>query len=500
MGKATITGGGTNGLYTVSVDYGVALRFQLMTPLQDRVGKLDIQIAEQEAIVSAAADKVAVAISAADVAISAYAQAQQEFPEQDHTGLAAEATAAVENVILARGEDSKARILLTFMKAERKQLQDRISALQSAVMTETRQAWCATLVDDATGDVATAEIPGEPQSILIAPDAPAWNLTQHGQLLAREVMSPEQAFWNAAVLPGWQKWMPTYRKGTITALNKSTSLASVALDAATSSAAGLGVNRSSSLSNVPVVYMTCNAEVFEVGNRVVVEFVGMVQESPRVIGFVSNPKSCSFVFLTISVGHNQYAPSDGCEFNQTSSPQIVGSNGISGSLISVKIYKGETVEFTATTVGADGFILMGWSTGETSPTKSFANIIEATHIQALYFKIATAIPVSRIYFATFFPHPTNPSLIGPPSWVIYLDVCAVIPALPCSTQTVVSHDYLQIARGDESYPDINIRPSGPATVQHSQTIGSLFTYSGPVSYARSGVYNGLAIEMYARAG
>ncbi len=295
MGKATITGGGTNGLYTVSVDYGAAIRFQLMTPLQDRVGKLDIQIAGQEAIVGAAADKVAVAISAADVAISAYAQAQQEFPEQDHTGLAAAATAAVENVIRARGEDSKARIMLTFMKAERKQLQGRISALQSAVMTETRQAWCATLVDDATGDVATAEIPGEPQSILIAPDAPAWNLTQHGQLLAREVMSPEQVFWNAAVLPGWQKWMPTYRAGTITAIDADTDLADVVLDAAISSANGLNVNQAETISGVPVVYMTCNAGAFSNGDRCLVHFSGMSWEGPRVVGFIDNPKPCLLV-------------------------------------------------------------------------------------------------------------------------------------------------------------------------------------------------------------
>lgn len=499
MGRATIIGGGTNGLFTVEVDYGKAARDALVFVLSLRIAEQTALIAEQTVRVDQAAADTAAARELASIAVRDYAMEATADPGGNHSALVAAVTRLTVDAARLAAIEAQLRVKRDLLKADSTEQQREKGRLESAVVSATKSAWCVDLTESAAGTVATVDIPGEDQALLLAPGCRA-PMAADGKLLAREVMTPAQAFFNAAVLPGWQKWKPTYRKGTITALNKSTSLASVALDAATSSAAGLGVNRSSSLSNVPVVYMTCNAEVFEVGNRVVVEFVGMAQESPRVIGFVSNPKSCSFVFLTISVGHNQYAPSGGCEFNQTSSPQIVGSNGISGALISVKIYKGETVEFTATTVGADGFIFMGWSTGETSPTKSFANIIEATHIQALYFKIATAIPVSRIYFATFFPHPTNPSLIGPPSWVIYLDACAVNPALPCSTQTVVSHDYLQIARGDESYPDINIRPSGPATVQHSQTIGSLFTYSGPVSYARSGVYKGLAIEMYARAG
>jgi hypothetical protein len=114
-------------------------------------------------------------------------------------------------------------------------------------------------------------------------------------LTAREVQSPEQAFWNAAVLPGWQKWKPTYRLGTITALDVEADTASVTLDAATSSAQGLNVNQATSLTAVPVEYMTCNASAFEIGDACLVQFVGQDQAAPKVVGFKDHPKSCQNV-------------------------------------------------------------------------------------------------------------------------------------------------------------------------------------------------------------
>ncbi len=126
-----------------------------------------------------------------------------------------------------------------------------------------------------------------------------------GLMTAPQVMSPEQAFLTAAVMPGWQKWRPTYRTGTITALDVDADTASVSLDAAASSAKGLGINQTGSLSNVPVSYMTCNAKAFEVGDRCVVRFTSQDWSRPVVIGFVDNPKPCETFVAFYSISGRQ---------------------------------------------------------------------------------------------------------------------------------------------------------------------------------------------------
>lgn len=113
-----------------------------------------------------------------------------------------------------------------------------------------------------------------------------------GALLERELTSPAQAYFNAAILPGWQKWMPTYRWGTASNVNETTNTMDVTLGPATSSAQRLNVNKENSLNSVAVEYMTCHAAAFEDGDNVIVEFTGQSFESPKVIGFLDNPREC----------------------------------------------------------------------------------------------------------------------------------------------------------------------------------------------------------------
>lgn len=113
-----------------------------------------------------------------------------------------------------------------------------------------------------------------------------------GKMLKTHLMSPAQAFFNAAIFPGWQKYLPTYRWGTITSLDKISDTATVALAEAKSQAQSLNVNQASTLANIPVVYMTCNAEAFEIGDNVIVEFETQDWGNPRVIGFLDNPRAC----------------------------------------------------------------------------------------------------------------------------------------------------------------------------------------------------------------
>lgn len=113
-----------------------------------------------------------------------------------------------------------------------------------------------------------------------------------GYMLDRALTSPAQAYFNAAIFPGWQKWMPTYRWGVASNVNEETNTMNVALAAAVSSAQRLDVNKEFSITAAPVQYMTCNAGAFEDGDRVIVKFDGLSFESPSVIGFLDNPREC----------------------------------------------------------------------------------------------------------------------------------------------------------------------------------------------------------------
>lgn len=123
----------------------------------------------------------------------------------------------------------------------------------------------------------------------VASDSPAYG---DGVMRHTLTMSPEQSFVNLAILPGWQRHRPTYRWGTITKLDKDADRADVNLASATSVAQNLNINQRDTLTNVPVVYMTCNAKAFEEGDNVVVEFEAQDWDKPRVIGFLSEPKEC----------------------------------------------------------------------------------------------------------------------------------------------------------------------------------------------------------------
>jgi hypothetical protein len=297
MGKATIVSGGTDGLYTVKLDYGKAQKdaaiarinarlVKLVTEMSDATTKLSTQQSNEDA------QKVKV-----DQAISFFVTVSKTIPRneanvakalQDHGKEAAK-------LVEEKGKTGPLRLALQILKDEDAGLRKELARWQATAVEEVRQAWCADLTEDATGSVATIDIPGESSQILIAPSAPAPTATD-GQLVAREVQTPAQVFWNAAVLPGWQKHMPTFRVGVITSMNPDET-ANVTLDEAKSSAQNLGINKVTELDAVPIEYMECNATVFEVGDHVVVQFDDRDWSKPKIVGFASNPKACGGGFI-----------------------------------------------------------------------------------------------------------------------------------------------------------------------------------------------------------
>ncbi len=159
-------------------------------------------------------------------------------------------------------------------------------------------AWCADYREFLSGLVGTMEIPGERGLIQIQPNyagGARYNPLRDGQLQPSIAGTPALVYYNWAMKPGWQKWMPTFRHGTITAITGSS--CSVTLDAAKSGIKKLDINQANTLANVPIQYMDCDGGVFGVGDRVVVKFTDQDFTRPVVIGFIDHPRPCGIVLF-----------------------------------------------------------------------------------------------------------------------------------------------------------------------------------------------------------
>lgn len=161
----------------------------------------------------------------------------------------------------------------------------------------TVSAWCGDLTEDLGGNVGTIEIPGERGIVQIQPGyegGAAYNITRDGQLQPAAASTPAGTFYNLAMLPGWQKWMPTYRHGVISNIDTDNDTCDVSLESAISSQQSLDVNQRGSLSGISIEYMSCNSTAFEDGDSVLVKFEGQKWSGAKVIGFKTNPKPCGF--------------------------------------------------------------------------------------------------------------------------------------------------------------------------------------------------------------
>lgn len=298
MGFATLVESLGDGLYMATVDRGKALRDQRVEGIDTRLADLAPQLAEADAALDAAeADRDQVLVDL-DAAIAAFRAAVESAPPgsampEEYQGLVdaslamAEATRAVQ----------AAQLAVTQLEVEMAALEADKARLENLEVEQQRELWCADYTDDAPAEkiVETIEVPGEPQQIIIAPQAPDYTEAK-GYLLMRELMVPHQAFFNAAILPGWQRWRPNYRIGVVIAVRDDNTL-NVELEGI-SSAQGLGINPPEpvgdaplgELHGVPVDYMGAGADIFVVGDRVVVRINGFDWGDCTVIGFETKPR------------------------------------------------------------------------------------------------------------------------------------------------------------------------------------------------------------------
>ncbi len=283
MGKGQILSGGTDGKYQVKLLFAreritkrIAAYNQQITLITEQVAALESEILELE-------------LEIAFLKLEA-----QAFTEQDREGNKKvidqknnELTRKIQERSAKKARKADLELIKTSVQKKIDYLNDNMPA------DETVEAWCADLSRNLQGTVGTVEIPGERAIVLIQPgynNGAAYSASRDGIIEPAIAGTPAGTFYNWALLPGWQKWKPTYRSGYITA--KDGVLCDVALDESASSIRDLDVNAGSFFQNVPMVYMECNDVAFLVGDHVVIQFEGQSWDHPKVIGFVEHPRGC----------------------------------------------------------------------------------------------------------------------------------------------------------------------------------------------------------------
>lgn len=286
--KGTINSGGTNGNYTVTVEVDRARvdaeiannQTKITSITTDLIPNQEAALTEIETAVTNLKAKLNLEIGAIDPALgdeglNEVRKAQKAYNAKLNEFFVAQRT-------------------LRNLKLNKAGLEQRNAWLTSNTPTpQSVSAWCADLTENLSGVVALIFPNNDPtKAPIIAPGyggGAAW--INNAILQPAAAAHPAAAWFNRAAQPAAQKSLPTYRIGTITALDTVANTADVSLDTATGEQ-NINLNKTGTLADVPVAYMTCDSEAFALGDKVVVEF-GQNQTNPQVIGFEDNPKPCT---------------------------------------------------------------------------------------------------------------------------------------------------------------------------------------------------------------
>ena len=277
MGKATIKSGGEAGYYGVEIKHDDTRRLAIIARINATLASLESQKVLADAV---------------------YAEKQSAWNDLKYRTSPVPTYAELYTATAAMNEADRRVKTIELKIAAQGLALAKYSAISA---TENLSAWCADLTEDLSGDVGIIEVNGVTIHRIIQPGYEGnavYQRTRDGITQKTATTVPEAAYWNLAMLPGWQTWKPTYRAGTISNIDTDDDTCTVTLNPATGKQ-GVNINVENVLNNVPVRYMTCNAAAFESGDEVVVSFTGQSWDDPVVIGFASNPKPCGFtLYLT----------------------------------------------------------------------------------------------------------------------------------------------------------------------------------------------------------
>ncbi|MCE0760664.1 hypothetical protein LWH94_15845 [Marinobacter sp. G11] len=211
MGKVRIIGGGRAGLYGVEPVYHRKQYEQRKADIEERIDAYSEKQSEaEESLDGAKADY--------DTAAEAVDQLMAEWVAA-YNGTAAPGAPApsMEDLDKAVAEASRLALLVSEYrrqverwKATIKNLEAELQEMEDADDAPALAAWCADFTETLPpgAEVASIEIPGEPQRLMIYPQAMGeggHDAGRDGQLVPRAWQVPAQVFFNAAILPGWQR-------------------------------------------------------------------------------------------------------------------------------------------------------------------------------------------------------------------------------------------------------------------------------------------------------
>jgi len=344
MGRATIISETGAGLYVIKPLYNNDFITAEITTLTAAIVAYDAEITtltSELAVIAGEYDDIADAL---DDAIDEF----NSDPVQEKFDAMTALTASLGSVTAQLSNKTRELGRAKLKKSSATKRKTKLENLVSDVSN--RNAWNIAYVEGLSGEVNTIEINGEAEEILIGDFLDPSKLTE---ILGQTVAG---SLYNFSLFPYWQKWNPTHRIGTITAL--SGNLATVSLAAATSHYQGLNINQASTLYNVPIAYLTCNEAAFEVGDEVVLGFTSQDWANPVIIGFRDNPAQCGTGVIDVGYSYPSGAWGSLGPFSWTaadiggSSPEITMEHATTIPNIStnkLQKYRGGVVSYSQTT-------------------------------------------------------------------------------------------------------------------------------------------------------
>jgi predicted transglutaminase-like cysteine proteinase len=233
MGQATILANLGDGKYNIRLIKEPGKSVARIAKINKDIETASTNIATAEAAANTASAAMETARTALNVAIEAY----KLDPKTDLTKPQSDLVNAMADYEKKKRKVSELGWGLSKLEAE-------LSMLQAAMANEDKtNIWCmdktVNLVVGA--QVGTAEINSAPVVFQIVPEGKTTDA--FGIVQPVGVSTPSAVFFNRAILPGMQKWYPTYRYGTIVSIDYDNNKCDVVLDPAYSYEGGFNINQ-----------------------------------------------------------------------------------------------------------------------------------------------------------------------------------------------------------------------------------------------------------------
>jgi len=308
MAKAKIISEQGKGRYVIQPIYDISRAKSRLNSLGNEISSINEIINALEIALSSLENQHKNAIDELNADIddaNANNQNNQEFTAA-YAKILAAATKSITRINIKMVETSDLISLnrnnISAKLVEKRGIQDSFSKYENPL---NQTAWCADYTEKLIGEVGVIAINDETN----APNNQSFVINAEGLESDTRVVQPAISSgsmaiaYNLCALPAFQKWKPRYRAGIISTINKTTDTCSVSFASQRQNSSIKSYTRDTyniyqeqKIDNVPIDYMFCNASAFEIGDDVIVNFNGDIT-TPTVVGFLSNPKQCSVIYV-----------------------------------------------------------------------------------------------------------------------------------------------------------------------------------------------------------